>query len=97
MKVKENMDNKGKLETNEARRTTNSPEIITLPEEEAEALKSCEYCTYTAKGEVLLQRHQKSVHFRCQSCNMVAISMKHLNVHKKSVHPKKNPCGQSMW
>ena len=97
LKVKENIEYKGKLQTNDAIQTINIPEIITVPEEEAEALKTCEYCAFKTKGEVLMQRHQKSVHFRCQACNMVAISMKHLLVHKKSVHPKTNcaPCGKS--
>ena len=51
----------------------------------------------TVHSNVRVQRHQRSVHFRCHACDMVAVSMKHLNVHKKSAHPKSNcdPCGVS--
>ena len=67
--------NQGKLVTKEAMKTAQTPEVITLPEEGAEAPKTCQYCEYKAKGEVLMQRHQMSVHFKCPACNMVAISM----------------------
>ena len=92
--VKENVVNKGIIETKEAQKQIKRAEIITLTDEEEGALKSCEYCEFNSKGEVSLQRHQRSVQFRCHACDMVAVSMKHLNVHKKNAHKEANcdPC-----
>ena len=72
-------------------------EVICITNKEGEDLKTCEYCNFKAKGEMLLQRHQKAIHFKCHSCEMVAVSMKHLKVHKKSAQPENNcnPCGVS--
>ena len=96
--AKENVVIKGKKSvTNKARKATNNPEIIIINGEQEQKVKSGEYCAFKCKDEVPLQRHQRSVHFRCHACNMVAVSMKHLNVHKNSAHPKSicDPCGVS--
>ena len=68
-----------------------------MSENDAEALKTCEYCNFKTKGERLLHVHQKATHFTCDACAMVTVSMRHLKLHKKNAHggPKCVPCGIS--
>ena len=63
--VKENLVLKAHNTTKESLKVASTPEIVYIDDKEAKSFKSCEYCNFQAKGERLLHKHQKTMHFKC--------------------------------
>ena len=71
--VKEKLVLKANNTTKESLKVASTPEIVYIDDKEAKSFKSCEYCNFKAKGERLLHKHHKTMHFKCHICAMIAV------------------------